>query len=87
MKRNFIRLLSVVCATTSTGPVPSMPPGALASAVSSVIGWLTTFLSVIGLITRFRMYWNVQPVSSYGRGFAGAKLWTEKYMSAIVRYG
>ena len=28
------------------------------------------------------MYWNVQPVSSYGRGLAGAKLCTEKYMSA-----
>ena len=33
------------------------------------------------------MYWNVQPVSSYGRGLAGAKFCTPKYISAIVRYG
>jgi hypothetical protein len=30
---------------------------------------------------------KVHPVSSYGAGFAGEKFWSEKYMSASVRYG
>lgn len=38
LKRNVTRLLSVVCSTMSTGPLPSMRPGAFASVVSSAIG-------------------------------------------------
>ncbi len=34
-----------------------------------------------------RISGKVQPVSSYGDGFDTAKFWSEKYMSAIVRYG
>ena len=56
----------------TTGPVPSMPPGALASAVSSVVAPSSMPLSVTGLMTMLRMSGNVQPVSSYGRGLAGA---------------
>ena len=37
LNRNVTTVLSPVCSTTSTLPVPSMPPGAFASVVSIVI--------------------------------------------------
>ena len=50
-----------------------MPPGALASAVSSVIALVEDApCRLTALITTLRMYGNVQPVSSYGLGLAGA---------------
>ena len=68
-------------------PVPVMPPGAVTSPFTAVIGCLRTLVSVISVTVMFRISGNVQPVSSYGDGLAGEKFWSEKYMSAIVRYG
>jgi hypothetical protein len=57
--------------TTIVPPLPSTPPGARTSAVIAVIGCVRIALSLTGV----------------RRGLAGEKLWKEKYMSAIVRYG
>ena len=38
--------------------------GAVTSAATSVIGWLSTLVSFSSRSVRLRMYWNVQPVSS-----------------------
>jgi hypothetical protein len=56
--------------TTITGPLPEIPPAAFTSAVTSAICWLKIALSVTGVMTRLRMSWKLQPVSSYGAGFA-----------------
>jgi len=71
LKRNDMRLLSVVCATMMMEPVPSIPPGAFASEVTGADGCSRMLLSVTGLTTTLRINWNVHPVSSYGRGLAG----------------
>src|SRR5262245_32846402 len=89
LNRNDTSELSLLFSTTIVVPVPVMPPGATTVLFIGiiVIGWLRTLLSVISVTVMFRMSGNVQPVSSYGDGFAGAKFWSEKYMSASVRYG
>ncbi len=48
-KRNLIRLLSVVCSTTMTGPEPSIPPGARTSRVTGVIACARIDESVTGV--------------------------------------
>ena len=70
-----------------TGPVPAIPPGAVTSAVTFFMGDVSKDLSTTGLMVMLRIRGKVQPVSSYGAGFAGEKFWREKYMSARVRYG
>ena len=44
--------------------MPVMPPGARTSASTGVSLCSSTLLSPTGVITRLRMYWKVQPVSS-----------------------
>ena len=69
-------------------PLPEMPPGGDDVSPSTiVIGCLRMLLSVTSVTVMLRISGNVQPVSSYGDGLAGEKFWSEKYMSAIVRYG
>jgi hypothetical protein len=57
---------------TTVAPLPSMPPGALASAAISVDAPARIALSSTGRITTLRISGKVQPVSSYGFGLAGA---------------
>ena len=63
-KRMVMRLLSVVWSTTTTGPLPSMPPVARAGAVSLAMRCPKTVESEIVWITTLRMNWKVHPVSS-----------------------
>ena len=60
---------TVAPTTTSTLPVPSIPPAAFAGPLMSDSCWCRMLASVTGRIFTSRMYWNVQPVSSYGDGF------------------
>src|SRR5262245_48663058 len=89
LTRNETSELSLLFSTTITLPWTDTPPGATTYLFigTIVIGRSRTLLSVISVTVMFRMSGNVQPVSSYGDGLAGAKFWSEKYMSASVRYG
>ena len=44
--------------------LPATPPAALTGAVTGVIGCSSTFASFTSRRSRFRMSWNVHPVSS-----------------------
>ena len=55
--------------------------------VTGVMAAVSIDASVTGVSTMSRLSWYVQPVSSYGRGLPFAYAWSEKYISASVRYG
>ncbi|MNC92727.1 hypothetical protein D3C83_92030 [compost metagenome] len=71
LNRNVTRLLSAVCSTIRCAPVPSIPPLAFTGPAIFVIGCVKIDLSFTVCSFTFLINWNVQPVSSYGRGFCG----------------
>src|SRR5438046_1740805 len=73
LKRNVTSELSLLFSTMMVLPVPVTPPAARTVLLigTIVIGALKTLLSVTSFTSMLRISGKVQPVSSYGDGFAG----------------
>src|SRR6185312_14847967 len=81
LKRKLTSVLSLLFSTTMVLPLPDTPPVATTffAIGTAVIGALRILLSVTSSTVMLRINGNVQPVSSYGDGFAGEKFWSAKY--------